>query len=530
MLANGFDAVRVVGGSGDKGADVLGSWHGELWVWQVKHTTSSSPPRAAVTEVVRAGEYYEGQRLVVAISRPPSDAFLHEKARYEREGLHIDVAGPSDLLNMMASTPDYPPSRVTLRDYQVDAVERMRRGLTDVGHAQVVMATGLGKTVVMAEVVADLLGDGAIAGGRVLVMAHTVPLVAQLHRSFWPQLPKWVPTHQLAESERPTSWEGITFATVQTVASRVGTLPQFGLVLVDEAHHLGAGTFQQVLSELTPAMIGGATATPWRGDAYDIDTILGPPVVQIGIADGLAHGWLSDVDYRLLADNLDWEQVQAASRHRYSLNQLNAKLIIPTRDAEAARIVRSAFDEERRTSGIVFCRSIEHARTFAGALRSHGLRVESVSHEESPRERERLMARLRSRQLDALTTVDLFNEGVDLPDVDIVVFMRVTHSRRIFVQQLGRGLRWSGTKDRLIVLDFVTDLRRIAEVVELDRASGGALERLQPHGPVQFSDSSAGNFMREWMLDQASLITREGNPRLDLPHFNYPVPPTQGAI
>ena len=530
LLANGFEDVRMVGGSGDKGADVLGVLKGELWVWQVKHTTSTPPPRDAISEVVTAAKYYEAQKMVVAVSRPPSGSFLAEKARYERTGIKIQVAYPADLLRMMERTPDYPPSRRSLRPYQIDAAERMRQALTDVGRAQIVMATGLGKTIVMADVVADLLADGAIEHNRVLVIAHTVPLVSQLHRSFWFQLPKSIPTHQLAESERPSYWDGITFATIQSVSSRIESLPTFGLVLIDEAHHVGADTFRRVIGALEPRMLGGVTATPWRGDGYDIDEILGPALVRVGIAEGLSKGWLSDVDYRLLADNLDWAEVQQASLHRYSLSQLNSKLIIPTRDEEAAQLIKRAFANEGRRAAVVFCRTIEHARIFAATLRLYGIRTECVSHEDSPREREKLMTRFRAGLLEALTTVDLFNEGVDLPDVDLVAFMRVTHSRRIFVQQLGRGLRWSPNKDRLIVLDFVTDLRRIAEVLELDRASGGALEKLNPGGPIQFTDQTAGNFMREWMLDQASLVDREGDPRLDVPRLNFPEPHKPGSV
>lgn len=509
---------------------MLGGLRGELWAWQVKHTTTTPPPREAIEEVVNAAQYYGAQRMAVAISRPPSQSFLSEKARYERTGLQIQVAGPSDLLRLMERTPEYPPSRKSLRQYQAEAAEKMRHALTDAGRAQIIMATGLGKTVVMADVVADLLADGAVDGGRVLLMAHTVPLVSQLHRAFWPQLPRWVPTHQLADSEWPAHWDGVTFATVQSVASRTDALPHFGLVLVDEAHHVGADTFRRVIASLDPPMLGGVTATPWRGDGYDIDEILGPALVKIGIEDGLRNGWLSEVDYRLLADNLDWEQVQEASRHHYSLSQLNAKLIIPTRDEEAARIIRGAFDGERRSAAIVFCRSVEHARIFAAVLRSFDLRAEPISYEDSPRERERLMARFRAGELHALTTVDLFNEGVDLPDVDLVVFLRVTHSRRIFVQQLGRGLRTTPTKDRVVVLDFVTDLRRIAEVLELDRASGGALERVNPGGPVRFSDQSAGDFLREWMLDQASLLNREGDPTLEVPDLDFPIPHRPGSV
>jgi superfamily II DNA or RNA helicase len=384
----------------------------------------------------------------------------------------------------------------------------------------------------MAETLADLLRDHLVPHGRVLVLAHVRELVNQLHQSFWYQLPKWIATHQLSEGEVPSFWEGITFATVQSVKAKLDSLPEFGLILVDEAHHIGAQTFQEVIEALVPPMLGGVTATPWRGDGYDIDQILGPPLVRIGIADGLRGGHLSEVDYRLLGDNIDWQFVQQASKHKYSLSNLNRKLILPTRDEEAARIIKQIFDGETRRGGIVYSPTTIHAQTFCGMLRRFGFRAEPISHETPPRERDVLMSRFRAGQLDFVATVDLFNEGVDVPDVDMIVFMRSTHSRRIFVQQLGRGLRVTAGKNKLVVLDFVTDLRRIAEVIELDKAARGAgVERLGLGSRlVEFKDRSAGTFLREWMLDQASLLDREDDPLLQVPHFNYPEPPPPGGV
>jgi hypothetical protein len=106
--------------------------------------------------------------------------------------------------------------------------------------------------------------------------------------------------------------------------------------------------------------------------------------------------------------------------------------------------------------------------------------------------------------------------------VDLIVFMRVTHSRRIFVQQLGRGLRLAPGKTRVTILDFVTDLRRMAEVLELDKAMRqNDVERLGLGANViEFADKSAGSFLREWVLDQTSLLTREGDAGLQIPQFS----------
>src|SRR5262249_37675410 len=163
-------------------------------------------------------------------------------------------------------------------------------------------------------------------------------------------------------------------------------------------------------------------------------------------ADGLHQGFLVEADYRLLADNLDWTYIQGLSSKKYSLSQLNKRLILPTRDEVAAKIIRSVWESERRRAGIVFSPSVVHAEGFAAMLRVFGFRAEAISSQLHANEQDRLLTHFRAGSIDILTTVDLFNEGVDVPDVDLIVFMRVTHSRRIFVQQLGRGLRIAPNK------------------------------------------------------------------------------------
>jgi superfamily II DNA or RNA helicase len=531
LMHAGFDDVRIVGGSGDEGADVIGVKKGEIWVVQCKHTTTAPPSKEAVQEVVDASTYYGANRMIIATSRAIGGGVQSEIERYARVGITVEVLDPAALVRLASEVPEYPKSRRELRIYQQEAVSRFREGLTDTGRAQVVLATGLGKTVVMAEVVADLYRDGLIHDNRVLVLADKRELIRQLQFGFWHQLPKWVPTHMLSSAESPSFYDGITFATVQSLLGRIDDLPKFGLVLVDEAHHIGSTSFRRAIDLLGSPMVGGATATPWRGDGFDIDELLGKPLVRLGISDGLKQEFLSEVDYRLMADNIDWNFVQEVSTNNYSLNQLNKRLLMPTRDDEAAKHIVEVFREEKRRGGLIFSPTVEHAESFAGTLRGYGLRAEAISSRQDARQRDRLMAMFRRCDIDVLASVDLFNEGVDVPDVDLIVFMRATHSRRIFIQQLGRGLRLSPGKDKVIVMDFVTDLRRVAEVIELERASAGPLERL-PLGQnlINFRDTSAGNFMLEWMKDQADLILREGDAQLEIPQLEFPVVPQPGGV
>jgi superfamily II DNA or RNA helicase len=525
LLHNGFSDVRVVGKTGDKGADILAEKKGELWVVQCKHTTTSYPPKAAIDEVLEAGQYYNADHLGVATSRPAGRAFLEKRNDIKSQGLDIKLWGPSQLNTLQERGALFVPDRNNLRDYQQEAVDSLRNALLDTGMGQVVLATGLGKTVVLAATVQEFFETGVLEEKRVLVLAHMKELVNQLHSSFWNQLSKNIATHQLSNGEFPTFWEGVTFATFQSVISNLEAMPKFDLVLIDEAHHIGAQTFRDAVRKLSPKMVGGVTATPWRGDAYSIDEVLGPPVFTLGIAEGLTQGFLSEVDYRLFADNIDWRVVQDQSHNNYSIKQLNKKLIIPTRDEQAGKVICDLFKSTGRSSGILFSPGIAHARHISGTLRMFGLTCEIIASEIDPRECALNLSRFRKGLIDIAITIDMFNEGVDVPNVDMIVFMRATHSRRIFIQQLGRGLRVSPQKDKVLVMDFVSDIRRVAEVVNLD--SSIKSQEIEKVGLgrhlIDFDDKSSGSFMYEWLLDQADLMNNE-SAVLDLPDFDFPAP------
>ena len=183
FLANGFSDVRIIGG--DNGADILAVQADKLWVIQCKHTTSGPPPINAIDEVIEAGRVYGAHKLIVAVSRPPSPGFIDRINRERSVGLDIEVADPRKLLEWMGNTPEYSVHARKLHTYQSDAVEKLTQSLKDAGKGQLVLATGLGKTVILAETTASLLRDKRVKNDLVLVLAHTNELVNQLIRSFW---------------------------------------------------------------------------------------------------------------------------------------------------------------------------------------------------------------------------------------------------------------------------------------------------------------------------------------------------------
>jgi superfamily II DNA or RNA helicase len=146
-----------------------------------------------------------------------------------------------------------------------------------------------------------------------------------------------------------------------------------------------------------------------------------------------------------------------------------------------------------------------------------------LNSKQSRRERNILLSEFRDGRVPIITTVDILNEGVDVPDVNIICFLRVTHSRRIFVQQLGRGLRIRPEKEKVTVLDYVSDIRRIKATLDLKRAlerlPDDEIERLHLRtSTIDFSNPEIGSFLEEWLKDAASLEDADEEVRLQFPY------------
>jgi superfamily II DNA or RNA helicase len=519
----GFDDVRNIDGPGDEGGDLIAHRAGYRWVFQCKWKKRGLVPESAVREVDAAKAFYGADRAVVATNRAPGVKAVRHRQKLLAVGVRIDFWGDETLKKFAEEViPDYVPARYDLYPYQRKAVEEATSALEQEGRALVIMATGLGKTVVGGEVVDWHLKREPTSD--VLVVAHVKELVSQLERAIWRHIPKWTPTQTLTGDARPDSLTGVTCATVQSALQAVENGWRPRLVLVDEAHHVSEeGVFQRLLDELEGAQVMGLTATPWRGDAYDIKERFGMPVFKMGIAEGMASGFLAEVDYRLFADELDWGAVSQASERGLTVKELNRRLFLPQRDEAIVDRLREAWEETLAPRAIVYCRTINHAEEVADLLKAAGWRrAECINTGLRRRDRDLLMSEFRDGRIPILTAVDIFNEGVDVPDVNILCFARVTHSRRIFVQQLGRGLRLSPTKDKVRVLDFVSDVRRVAATLDLqrslDRLADEDIERVKlPHPVVTFSEPRIGSLLQEWIKDAASLEDADEEVKLQFP-------------
>lgn len=523
---HGFDGIRVIDGANDGGADIIALRGKEVWVVQCKFTQRSYIDDSGVNDCDRALRRYGASKSLLI-----TNAMLSPKAKSRVKELKafdvpINFFEGKDLADFwQKKLSSQPATQFNPRPYQEAAAEAVLTSLESTSKGLLVMATGLGKTAVAGMIISELMSKGYKS---VLFLAHLKDLVEQLEANLWGFLPKDVNSRFLhGDTYIPDLLDGVTVATPDAALKLVEYNPD--LIVIDEAHHVSSdGQYSKILKFWDSKPRIGLTATPWRGDQYDIQNLFGPASFKMGLAEGMAQGWLAEVNYRIYTDNVNWDAVQAVSANDYSINQLNRLLFIEERDEKIVDELLKVWEKVNKPQAIVFCATIEHAKRMADLLRRSSpiwARAEVIHSDMPKRERQVVLNSFKAQSCPVLTCVDVFNEGVDVPDVSIVAFLRVTHSRRIFVQQIGRGLRLADGKERLEVLDFVTDIRRIRELLDLKASYDGELEILgkAPVSKIEFANEYDGKIIEKWLQDAASLDDDAEDVRLNFPADDLPI-------
>ncbi|MDN5792558.1 MAG: DEAD/DEAH box helicase family protein, partial [Brevibacterium aurantiacum] len=321
----------------------------------------------------------------------------------------------------------------------------------------VVAATGTGKTVMAA---LDYRNLARVAGKQpnLLFVAHRREILQQSLRTYREALVDANFGELYVDGTRPERWQHV-FASVQALSHYdVDNIPadHFDVVVVDEFHHAEASTYRRILDHLQPRELVGLTATPERGDGTDVRTFFGGrTAAELRIWDAINQGLLSPFHYFGVSDNTDLTQIDWR-RGGYDEGALSR--LYTGNDARAAMIIKEVRDKisapgQMRALG--FCVSVDHARYMADTFNRVGIPAIAISGQTASAERAQALANLRAATINVVFAADLLNEGVDIPVVDTVLFLRPTESPTLFLQQLGRGLRLAPDKDVLTVLDFV---------------------------------------------------------------------------
>ena len=381
-------------------------------------------------------------------SRPLTLEWLNEYSRRfearpqlkSADGVPLTVAGSEATDAQPGPATPSPMQREAIAALEATRIEGHRAGL-------VVMATGLGKTW--------LAGFDSTRPefGRVLFVAHREEILTQsrdVYRRIRPDGSLTI----YSGRERDHSGD-VVFAGVQLLNRHLDEFDpeEFDYIVVDEFHHASATTYRKVIGHFRPKFLLGLTATPDRADCADLLALCGDNLVfERGLRVGIAGGLLSPFHYRAIKDVADYAEIPWRNG-RFDNEMLSAQL-------ETRRRARQVLDEWRKLGGATrrtlgFCCSITHAEFMADFFTHAG--VEAVAVHSGPGSASRIdsLDRLRSGDLSVIFTVDIFNEGVDVPAVDVVMMLRPTESGIVFQQQLGRGLRVAEHKQVLDVLDLV---------------------------------------------------------------------------
>jgi len=354
---------------------------------------------------------------------------------------------------------------ITLRPYQDGAIEAVKNYWEQGGgHPLVDLATGTGKSLVIAKLTQDLMKQYPTM--RVVMLVHVRELVAQNFKallSVWPDAPAGIYSAGLGKRD---AHHKITFASIQSIYKRVELLGPRDLILIDEAHLVPAKsagmyrTFLDAMREIAPhARVCGFSATIYRMDSGRLDDgedrLFDKTVYTYGIAKGIEDGFLSPLVSKAGIKEIDVSAVKKVGGE-FKAGQL---------EEAADRITEKAADEicvygEDRKSWLVFCSGVKHAFNVRDALRARGISCETVTGETAKGDRDSILRRFKSGEIRALTNANVLTTGFDAPNVTMIAMLRPTLSTSLYVQIVGRGTRIAPNKENCLILDFSGNIRR----------------------------------------------------------------------
>lgn len=346
--------------------------------------------------------------------------------------------------------------------YQSEILEKLKTE-REVHHRNknlIVAATGTGKTVISAFDFKRFQQSNTAA--KLLFVAHRKEILQQAQATFQSVLKNTNFGELWVDGIEPEKYD-VVFATVQTLNNQLTELnlsaTYYDFIIVDEVHHIAAASYRPILEHFQPQILLGLTATPERMDGDDIlKDFCNTIAAEIRLPEALNRKLLCPFQYFGVTDNVDlskatWRNgryLPAELTKMYTQNDIRVNHIISN--------IKKYLNDIEDVRALCFCITQDHAQYMAEKFSLIGLKADYLTSVRS-QEREELRLKFLRKEINYLFVVDIFNEGVDIPEIDTVLFLRPTESLTVFLQQLGRGLRLSENKECLTVLDFVGNSR-----------------------------------------------------------------------
>jgi len=339
---------------------------------------------------------------------------------------------------------------------QIEALYELKKARAEgLDKVIVVAATGIGKTYLGA--------FDSLEYKKVLFVAHREEILKQAEATFKIIRPN--DKTGIFNGIEKNRDKDILFASVQTLGQskylneEYFKKDEFDYIIMDEFHHAVAGNYQKVLDYFTPKFLLGLTATPERLDNKDVFALCDYNVVyELRLKGAIDKGFLVPFRYYGVYDEIDYENI-VFKNGKYDEKSLEAALMINKR----AEVILKHYEKYRSERALGFCTSRGHAEYMAKYFLENNIKacaVYSGEGSEFSMDRKEALKKLKLGEINVIFSVDMFNEGIDVPSVDLVMFLRPTESPTVFLQQLGRGLRKSKGKEYLNVLDFIGNYKK----------------------------------------------------------------------
>lgn len=335
-----------------------------------------------------------------------------------------------------------------LRPYQEELIDKARQALR--GNQSVLMQapTGAGKTALTV----TMMKNAAAQGKRSFFCVHQNELLQQTGKALWKQHLE----HGMVAAGKRESKLPAQVASVQTLVRRLDRYQEPDLIIIDEAHRAAASTYLKILEAYPRAKVVGLTATPQRTDGKGLAEIFQSLIVGPSVRQLIDAGYLADYEIFAPPSMFDATGVQTRAGD-FAKEQAEAAMDKPTITGDAVNHYRKLAKGKRC---VVMCVGIKHADHVAEQYRQAGIPAESLDGTMSNAEREDVLQRFERGETLVLTNTNLLIEGVDIPAIEVVQWLRPTQSLIIWMQGVGRGLRPAPGKDRLLLLDHVGNVHR----------------------------------------------------------------------
>lgn len=346
--------------------------------------------------------------------------------------------------------------------FQSEILEKLKveRTVHNSSKNLIVAATGTGKTMISAFDFKNYQKENP--GAKLLFIAHRIEILRQALHTFRNVLKDQNFGELYGDGYIPTKVNAV-FATIQTLTNRLENFSPpdyYDFIVLDEVHHSRAQTYQKIIDYYRPKILLGLTATPERMDGKNILKDFNFRIAaEIRLPDALNNKLLCPFHYFGISDSVDYSKIKW-SNGRYDIEELSR--VLTANDLRVRDIIHNLdtyTNDMQQVRAIGFCAGISHAKYMSRKFGEANLKAAYLTSENS-KERIELLHKFKSGEINYLFVVDIFNEGVDIPEIDTVLFLRPTESLTIFLQQLGRGLRLHEGKDVLTVLDFVGQARK----------------------------------------------------------------------